>query len=144
MARTQAEEDADALRVLIREAHTVMKDLKVLIKEAKEVSGVLSATLPNILGEQIERAVEVGLATYNQAIDTAIKEAEQAVYERFDSIAEQLLESPGDDGSPSVSQYAHLHSAVIGSVAATPQDHEVAAQIIAKRRAMKGKTRKGK
>lgn len=117
--RTQAEEDADALRVLIREAHEALKDLKVTIREAKEAREELASMAAVAVSESIDMAVKQGLETYALAIEKAIDNATDAVYARFDVIAATLLGETEQDkrkGEPTMGDLAHLVRRVITGV----------------------------
>jgi hypothetical protein len=89
--RTQVDEDADALRLLIREAHEATKDLKAVIREATEARESLITMAAVTVEQGINIAVEEGLKAYSESISTAIDDATDAVYERFDVIAATLL-----------------------------------------------------
>jgi hypothetical protein len=109
--RSQVDEDADALRVLIREGHEVLKDLKATIREAQQAREDLVAAAGVAVNTGIEVAVEEGLRRYGEAIKDAIDHATDAVYERFDVIAATLLgetETQKRKGEPSMDDYAKL------------------------------------
>jgi hypothetical protein len=89
--RTQVDEDADALRLLIREAHEATKDLKAAVREATEARESLITMAAVTVEQGINIAVEEGLKAYSESISTAIDDATDAVYERFDVIAATLL-----------------------------------------------------
>jgi hypothetical protein len=80
---TQAVEALIALRGLVAEAHGVARDLRLAIREARE----LRAALPEAAARRIEESVEQGLGELSTTIDTAIGDATQAVFRRFDTIA---------------------------------------------------------
>jgi hypothetical protein len=87
---TPANEIAD-LKVAIREAHEILKDLKQMIKVAVQIRDEVLAAAGVMVNDAIEEAVGIGLAAYNQAITTAMEEATEAVYERFDTLFENLM-----------------------------------------------------
>lgn len=114
--RTQAEEDADALRVLVREAHEALKDIKATIREAKEAREELSSMTAVAVSESIDLAVSEGLETYAASIEKAIEDATNAVYNRFDVIAATLLGETEQDkrkGEPTMGDLARLVRRVI-------------------------------
>jgi hypothetical protein len=91
-------EDVDALIVRTREAHEVLKDIKAATRELKEtielarqVQASLMITVVEVVDNAIGETVESGLQNYSRAIDIAIDEAQDAVYERFDLIAAILM-----------------------------------------------------
>jgi len=97
-------EEVDDLIVRTREAHEVLKDIRTATRELREVIDLANATqeslvstLHEVVHEGIDTAIEVGLASYTVAIETAINDATDAVYKRFDSIAGIMLGDDEDD-----------------------------------------------
>jgi hypothetical protein len=76
----QAIEALAQLRELVQEAHGVTKDLRLAIKEAKQVN----SELPSQVAMHLDRAVATGLKEYTGALDKAIKNAEAVITRRFD------------------------------------------------------------
>lgn len=72
------------LRKLITEAHQAIRDLR---HEKKELRELRQSYLTNEdLKVKLDEAVGRGLATFNQALKSAIDDATQRVYDRFDTI----------------------------------------------------------
>lgn len=121
--RAPIDEDADALRLLVREAHEATQDLKATIREAQTTREQLMTMAAVAITESVDVAVSEGLAAYSAAIAKAIEEATDAVYKRFDVIADTLLgetESQKRRGMvPMVDQAALVRKIVRG---ATPDD----------------------
>lgn len=98
------QDEIDALREATREAHEVLKDLRRAIKDGrqlvKEAAGIA-------VSEQMKPVVDKGLKEFSEALDVAVKEATQSVFDRFDQIRDMLL---GEDrtskrlGKPSISE----------------------------------------
>lgn len=85
------EEEVEALRAAIREAHECIKDLRTEIRQAKKVESELVETVTSAFTNLADAVVKQGLATYQQTIAEAIIDAQRAVYARFDQIADVLL-----------------------------------------------------
>lgn len=98
------EEEVERLRVATREAHEAMKDMKALMKEAREVMGEMLAAVGTDVDERIEAAVADGLKELGTSIEKATDDATEAVYRRFDQITDILLgEGSGRrKGEPSI------------------------------------------
>jgi N-methylhydantoinase B/oxoprolinase/acetone carboxylase alpha subunit len=113
-------EDADELRVLIRQAHEATKDVRAAMRDMESLKADLQViqdalleaaayAISNGIEQIMNTAVEDGLASYNNAIKEAIKEAEDAIYERFDVIAGILMGDKDVDGSrPVIEDQARL------------------------------------
>lgn len=95
--------DEDMLIVRTREAHEAIKDLKVVLKEVKEtiaegervrtrIIEAYALAAPELIDARIESAITDGLEAYAKSVSTAIRIAENAVYERFEALREWLLE----------------------------------------------------
>lgn len=122
-----------AVRDATREAHTTLGDLQRGVTEArKQGEKYLTDHFEGLIGD----AVKDGLEQYNEAIMKAIKEAEQAVYNRFDMQLKILLGEEfevGDKKAPTfelVRRYLIRHPEVIRDLFATP---ESTAQILRRR-----------
>lgn len=101
---TPANEIAD-LKVAIREAHEILKDLKQMIKVAQQVRDEVIGAASILVNDAIEEAIRIGLAAYGKAIETAIEDATDAVYDRFDTLFENLMavdKASVKKGDPSV------------------------------------------
>ncbi len=109
---SEPNEDVDNLIVRTREAHEVLKDLRILLREIREaitdadearmkLIGAIAYTAQAEVDERIESAISTGLEGYADAIEEAIKDAEEHVYQRFENLqhwlADQLQErKPGE------------------------------------------------
>lgn len=87
---TPANEIAD-LKVAIREAHEILKDLKHMVKMAQQVRDEVMAAAGVLVNDAVEEAVGIGLDAYGKAIEIAIENATDAVYDRFDTLFENLM-----------------------------------------------------
>lgn len=76
------------LRELVREAHGVIKDLRLAIKEAKQIG----SDLPDKVKDYLGQAVSDGLTEYASTLELAIKNADDAVTKRFDMLAAIYLD----------------------------------------------------
>lgn len=85
------DDEVETLRALVRESHEVMKDLRILIREAAETALALEAAARVGVSERLDQATSDGLISYGTAIETAIKESTEAVYARFDAIYDALM-----------------------------------------------------
>lgn len=97
------EEDIAALKQATREAHEAIQESKDVKKELEATWARISEEIEN----HIESEVAIGLTKYSGSILTAIEDATQRVYERFDLIADILV---GEDkqsrrkGLPSITE----------------------------------------
>lgn len=93
-----------ALKEATREANEVLGDIKRTLREAREFAEV---EVPKMVKATVEPIVEENLASWKVALDESIEKSTQAVYARFDVIADLLL---GEDrkskklGMPTVQQ----------------------------------------
>lgn len=107
--RKSPAEEAEELRAATREAHEAMQDMRALIREMGEIEQRLRKTAGEVFEERMMAQVSEGLARYGESIGRAIEDATQAVYKRFDTIADVLL---GEDrasrrtGRASLADYA--------------------------------------
>lgn len=109
------------LRDLIRQAHEATADLRAVLREARAVRDSLPAAAEKAVNEKIGAVVETGLASFHDALGTAIETGTAAVYRRFDTIEKLLL---GEDdksvraGKPSLPAMIGAIAAVEGNVPA--------------------------
>lgn len=101
-------EDADALRVLIRQAHEATKDCRQVIRQMESVRIDLLSSAAYALANGINDAVEEGLNNYRDAITDAIANAEDAIYQRFDIVAGILLGEEGERDRDTIEDQARL------------------------------------
>ena len=97
-------EDVDNLIVRTREAHETLQELKRVQKEveasikvAEAVKVQMMAATAAVVNDAIEESISIGLESYMGAIQKAIDDATDAVYERFDLITEAILGEKGQD-----------------------------------------------
>lgn len=103
------EEEVVDLRQATREAHEAMQGMRDLIREVKAVTAEARTVADEVFSERMSAQVEAGLASYRESINTAIENATQAVYARFDTITDLMLgESKGQrrEGLTPLSEYA--------------------------------------
>ena len=86
-----ATEEREALQELITEAHQVMKDLRVLLRQCQLATEILETRARAAVDEEIGTIVKESLDTYGVAMSEAINKAEQAVFARFDELGALLL-----------------------------------------------------
>jgi len=92
MSKQKPPDDPTAeLRAAVREAHEVVKDLRSLIHEGRELVGQIEAAAEATVDERIKSAVAVGLSNFQTQLNTSVEEATQAVFARFDKLADTLL-----------------------------------------------------
>lgn len=109
-------EAAIETRQLLRDVHSVMKELKRTINEAKQERLRIEETVQTITRQQIEDAVARGLAEYEEALSDSIKRADERVMNRFDKLADILL---GEDkksqskGEPTLMELARTRRNMI-------------------------------
>jgi len=91
----------EELRETVREAHGALNDLERVVKEAKE----LRATLPKRTEELIEESIGIGLIKYHAALVTAIDNASDAVFKRFQELSDRLLgKDKSNRGKPTLEE----------------------------------------
>lgn len=111
------DEEIAALKEATREAHRAIKDLKRCVEEAREAHRMLHACVEDALSAGIGEQVQKGLDDYKASLEAAIDGATQAVYGRFDQIADILM---GEDkqskraGKPSIPDLVRLRAAIEG------------------------------
>jgi hypothetical protein len=84
-------DEADTLVDLLRQAHEVMGDLRRLIKEAQAVVDSIPKRAMDEVGDLLIAASEKELVAYHQGVEESIQDAQQAIFDRFDSIANIIL-----------------------------------------------------
>lgn len=97
-------EEAEELKGLISEAHAAIKDIRAEQRGLFILRGLLQddlrkvrSELSSIAEEQIGEQVKTGLDEYKASLDSAIEAATEAVYKRFDGLADILM----GEGDPS-------------------------------------------
>ena len=88
--------ETDDLKALITEAHEVLKDCNSVIKAMKVVRDELLATADEVFEERIEEQAKAHLDKFNASMTEHIDKATDAVYARFDRIADILTGKGGD------------------------------------------------
>jgi hypothetical protein len=86
MSRLPNDEE-ERLHALVQEAHGVLRDLRLAIKEAKTLVAEEKTRTMDEYGEVVRQ----GLEEFQEALGIATEDATQAVYDRFDLIAAILL-----------------------------------------------------
>src|SRR5262245_24112250 len=84
-------DEREALYELTVQAHAAMKDLRLLIREAKNTAQELRDLIAAEFTEQINEAAVFAMGQMVNQISTHIDEATDAVFKRFDTIADMLL-----------------------------------------------------
>lgn len=103
------EDEVLALKEATREAHEAIKDLRQVIKEARQVDAHLAEKAYAALETGVAEIVAAGLDEYKVTISKAIDTSTEAVFRRFDTIADLLM---GEDkttrrrGEPSLVELA--------------------------------------
>lgn len=95
MAKPSVDEDIERLQQATRAAHEAVQELKDLRRELKQLRDSIPSTVQDLLAE----AVSQGLSDYDKSLRDAIEQGTQAVFRRFDTIADILL---GEDRRKSV------------------------------------------
>lgn len=112
------DEEVARLKEATREAHEALKDLKRGVEEAKEAHRLLHACVEQALNDGIGKQVQEGLDEYKESLAAAIDGATEAVYKRFDQIADILT---GEDkqskraGKPSIPDLVRRRAQIINS-----------------------------
>jgi hypothetical protein len=95
---------AETLRELIREANGTLSDIRAERRATEKLIQDFRADTAARMEAVVEEAVRDGLENLGKSIDTAIGNATQAVYNRFDVIAGICLGEDAvarDEGKPS-------------------------------------------
>lgn len=86
------------LKETIREAHGLIKDIRREQKQSQELRDQVVDALAKAIASgkeavasHINEQVKVGLEEYKASIDTAIDKATQAVFKRFDTLADIMM-----------------------------------------------------
>lgn len=112
------DEEVARLKEATREAHEALKDLNVMIQMAKATAKELNACVEEALNDGIGKQVQEGLDEYKESLAAAIDGATEAVYKRFDQIADILT---GEDkqskraGKPSIPDLVRRRAQIINS-----------------------------
>lgn len=112
------DEEVARLKEATREAHEALKDLNVMIQMAKATVKELNACVEEALNDGIGKQVQEGLDEYKESLAAAIDGATEAVYKRFDQIADILT---GEDkqskraGKPSIPDLVRRRAQIINS-----------------------------
>lgn len=85
------EEEVEALRAVVREAHEAIQDLNRAIRQGRKVVIDIEEAAGGDVAQRINEAVRIGLESYSETIRVATEQATDAVYERFDTISKMLL-----------------------------------------------------
>ena len=80
----------ETLRELIREANGTLSDIRAERRATEKLIQDFRADTVARLNSTVEAAVESGLKDLGQSIETAIGNATEAVYRRFDVISDAL------------------------------------------------------
>lgn len=84
-------EEYDNLYELIQDAHRTMKDLRTLIREAREVGDQLRSVIATEFRDQMDQAATQEFRRFHDEVAQQIDLATDAVFRRFDQIATILL-----------------------------------------------------
>lgn len=119
------DEEVARLKEATREAHEALKDLNVMIQMAKATVKELNACVEEALSDGIDKQVKQGLDEYKASLSAAIDGATEAVYKRFDLIADILT---GEDkaskraGKPSIPDLVRRRAQVMINNSGEKQD----------------------
>jgi LPS O-antigen subunit length determinant protein (WzzB/FepE family) len=100
-----AVDEVAELREATRQAHEALKDLRLAVKEAVKLKDSIEQAAQVAMDERIAPAVEKGLEEFRESLKKAIDTGTEAVFHRFDTVADTLL---GEDratrrqGKPSI------------------------------------------
>ena len=90
--------EVEDLRAATREAHEAMKDMRLLMRDARcliaDIQEATSTQINEKVSDEIRAAVFLNMEGHQQAISEAIEEATALVYKRFSEIGDILM---GDD-----------------------------------------------
>lgn len=79
------------MREATRQAHEVLKDLRLAVKDALKLKESIEQAAQVAVDERLEPIVKQGLEKFIAALNVAIQEGTEAVFHRFDTIADNLL-----------------------------------------------------
>lgn len=93
-------DETEQLRAATREAHEAMKDMRLLMRDARcLIEDIREATTVEVnkqVSDEVRMAIMANMAGHQQAISEAIEEATALVYKRFSDIGDVLM---GEDRS---------------------------------------------
>jgi hypothetical protein len=84
-------EEYDDLFALVQDAHRAIKDLRGLIRESREVGDQLRSVIATEFHEQMDQTAAREFQRFGDQIGSQVEVATQAVFDRFDLIANILL-----------------------------------------------------
>jgi N-methylhydantoinase B/oxoprolinase/acetone carboxylase alpha subunit len=85
------DEEVASLNALVRESHECIKDLNAAMKNAEKMIERIENAAAQKVDEVVQPIIAEFLKHYADTMMQAIKEGEEAVYERFNDIANILL-----------------------------------------------------
>jgi hypothetical protein len=91
MVPTRQEEKNEELKMTIREANESLKEIKRAIKEGEKLLESVDVMVKAKFDTLIEAQVIEKLASYDESMKEAVENGTNAVYRRFDLIADILL-----------------------------------------------------
>lgn len=97
------DEKITELKAATRAANEALADLRAVQREIREQIAELDrrkAALPTEVDRLIGDAVKTGMASYAKALSTAIDEATEATFRRFDTLAAIVMGEEKDDKEP--------------------------------------------
>jgi uncharacterized protein YukE len=100
-------EEVAALKAATREAHEAIKDLRAAIREGKELVREIDAAAETSVTERVHKVVQEGLDEFGKALEKSIEGATEAVFERFDTLADLLNgadKASKRQGKPTISE----------------------------------------
>lgn len=104
MARKEPVDEVAALREATREAHETIQSLRTeraacekAKAELEEARASLADMMKAIWDAQMETVVDAALNQYNVGILKAIEDGTEAVYERFEKIADMMMNPQNHD-----------------------------------------------
>lgn len=83
--------EVEELKEATRRAHEAIKDLKLIIRETKEVGDEVRKLIHDEIHTRIDKEVARGLGEYKSTISDAIEDATDRITKRFDYLAELLM-----------------------------------------------------
>ena len=91
MTPDKYDEKINALKVAMREANETLAAVKFTLKEIRKEREEIEKLIEHRFDEKIRDQVADSLATYQTALDKAVEDSTQAVFDRFDLITKTLL-----------------------------------------------------
>jgi hypothetical protein len=83
--------EAEDLRAATREAHEAMKDMKLLMRDARCLINDIHEAAYQEVNSIVGTFVREGMEAHNKAIEDAIEDATNLVYRRFAEIGDVLM-----------------------------------------------------